>query len=769
MKVKIIRPLWLILPSTKLVNAVAPRFIASDMTAKLGGDIEKKILETIPLKLILNLQFFSGSRVDYDATGHSCTTMLYSADGSRLFSCGTGKDGDSFLVEWNESEGAIKRTYSGLDTTQNHFLAVGEDQQIKFWNMDNNDILTCMDAEGGLSSLPRLRFNKEGNLLAVTTADNGIKILATTAGLRSLRVVEAPSFEALRSPIESAAIKNGVDPMDRNMEKPKTLDDVTDKTKPWQLAEIIDPAQCRQVTMPDNMDAVNKSIFVEENSELGEGLKATANVVPQQWQPNSDAEQGTYVPPALEEDGNMLNMSKSLNSIEEPRVCKTAGICSYVFQIIYQTITFGSSSSNNISNFKEIVGSELIYGFASGDPLRFRRTAGHKDLFYIDDKDLEFKDVIEAPLPKTLLYTSIVCHWLAIEGVQPASPENAPVEVIAAPSDNKKPEQKYDLPVDIKLPVKHILAYRTALCKSKRGGFKDTYPDDLLAPVLRAVADVAAAIKAGFYDIGIGAGLESMTANPVAWEGSVNPRSHIPILRPSIHARRANLTVKFQDLYGFTVEGNVDDVNVLNEVREKVRQQGRVWWALEASKGANWYLQTQISSTLKSSLTFSALGNAVTLKKLIRKGIPPVLRPKVWFSLSGAAKKKSTVPETYYNDLTKAVEGLKSSFYHRVAATARCDNFYQPQLGAAYGNSTAKSPAPPAKIPQDEPVQQWPVGHFSWPTGGRQMADRPSLMGYNIAIPVSILSCFATSTGLVGDRAPWSACKGPGGSAPWWV
>ncbi|XP_028081323.1 uncharacterized protein LOC114282775 isoform X1 [Camellia sinensis] len=49
-----------------------------------------------------------------------------------------------------------------------------------------------------------------------------------------------------------------------------------------------------------------------------------------------DAEQGTYVPPALEEDGNMLNMSKSLNSIEEPRVCKTAGICSYVFQIIYQ-------------------------------------------------------------------------------------------------------------------------------------------------------------------------------------------------------------------------------------------------------------------------------------------------------------------------------------------------------------------------------------------------------------------------------------------------
>ncbi|KAK4397611.1 TBC1 domain family member 2B [Sesamum angolense] len=138
-------------------------------------------------------------------------------------------------------------------------------------------------------------------------------------------------------------------------------------------------------------------------------------------------------------------------------------------------------------------------------------------------------------------------------------------------------------------------------------------------------------------------------------------QAQIPILRPSIHARRANMTVKFQDLYGFTVEGNVDDVNVLNEVREKVRQQGRVWWALESSKGANWYLDAHVSSTLKSSLKFSALTNAITLKRLIRKGIPPNLRPKVWFTLSGAAKKKSTVPDSYYNDLTSAVEDKVTS------------------------------------------------------------------------------------------------------------
>nr|CAB3451503.1 unnamed protein product [Digitaria exilis] len=128
-----------------------------------------------------------------------------------------------------------------------------------------------------------------------------------------------------------------------------------------------------------------------------------------------------------------------------------------------------------------------------------------------------------------------------------------------------------------------VAAYRTPICKAKRGGFKDTYPEDLLTVVLKAVldntkinpsdigdivvgtvlgpgsqranecrmaafyagfpetvpvrtvnrqcssglqavADVAAAIKAGFYDIGIGAGLESMSINSVAWEGQVNPK-----------------------------------------------------------------------------------------------------------------------------------------------------------------------------------------------------------------------------------------------------
>ena len=40
---------------------------------------------------------------------------------------------------------------------------------------------------------------------------------------------------------------------------------------------------------------------------------------------------------------------------------------------------------------------------------------------------------------------------------------------------------------------------------------------------IQAVADVASAIKAGFYNIGIAAGVESMTTDPMGWGAPVNP------------------------------------------------------------------------------------------------------------------------------------------------------------------------------------------------------------------------------------------------------
>lgn len=52
---------------------------------------------------------------------------------------------------------------------------------------------------------PRIRFNKEGTLLAVSTHENGIKILANADGLRLLRTFEGQSrqFDASRAISES--------------------------------------------------------------------------------------------------------------------------------------------------------------------------------------------------------------------------------------------------------------------------------------------------------------------------------------------------------------------------------------------------------------------------------------------------------------------------------------------------------------------------------------------------------------------------------------
>lgn len=128
-----------------------------------------------------------------------------------------------------------------------------------------------------------------------------------------------------------------------------------------------------------------------------------------------------------------------------------------------------------------------------------------------------------------------------------------------------------------------VASVRTPLTKAKRGGLKDTDAIDLLATVykavldqtkvepqaigdvvigsvlgpssqraneariamffagipdsvpvrtvnrqcssgLQAIADVAAAIKAGFYTIGLAGGVETMSSNPMAWEGGINPR-----------------------------------------------------------------------------------------------------------------------------------------------------------------------------------------------------------------------------------------------------
>ncbi|XP_038984116.1 protein TPR3-like isoform X2 [Phoenix dactylifera] len=290
----------------------------------------------------------AGSRVDYTAPGQWCTTMAYSADGTRLFSCGTGKDGTSYIVEWNESEGTIKRMYDGLrkqtmgvvqfDTIKNRFLAAGDEHMIKFWDMDNTNLLTTTDADGGLAALPRIRFNKGGALLAVSMNNNCIKILANADG-QLLLSLENRSYVAARSASESITKAPGISPLatvsalagpsasvaDRGAPvativslngdnrglgevKPRMIDESIEKSKIWKLTEINEPSQCRSLRLPDSLIAAKVPRLIYTNSGLAilalasnavhklwkwpktdrnTSGKATATVPPQLWQPSS--------------------------------------------------------------------------------------------------------------------------------------------------------------------------------------------------------------------------------------------------------------------------------------------------------------------------------------------------------------------------------------------------------------------------------------------------------------------------------------------------
>ena len=68
---------------------------------------------------------------------------------------------------------------------------------------------------------------------------------------------------------------------------------------------------------------------------------------------------------------------------------------------------------------------EPLYGFDYAEHHPFKHAmGGNKEYFYPDDKELELADLVNAPLPRLPVDTTLRSHWLAVEGVQPAIPEN---------------------------------------------------------------------------------------------------------------------------------------------------------------------------------------------------------------------------------------------------------------------------------------------------------------------------------------------------------
>ncbi|CAI8590151.1 unnamed protein product [Vicia faba] len=253
-------------------------------------------------KIRASVYYDKNFQLEYDTPGQCCTTLMYNADGNRLFSCGTSNDGECFLVEWNEDEGAIEKKYSGFrnetagivkfDVVKNRFLAVGVENQIKFWEMDRIDVLTSTDAEGGLPTLPRLKFNREGNLLAVTTDDGGFKILANADSLKYLRDIEES--------IQRIDTNNGL---------------------------IVHPVRYRIVTIPENMGPGNKVVRLRYSNN-GDALLALGSKGVQKlwkWIPNALNPMGMatarFVPKEYRPSSGLLMTHDVLNNCDSAIPC----------------------------------------------------------------------------------------------------------------------------------------------------------------------------------------------------------------------------------------------------------------------------------------------------------------------------------------------------------------------------------------------------------------------------------------------------------------
>ncbi|UKZ93605.1 uncharacterized protein TrAFT101_008516 [Trichoderma asperellum] len=91
---------------------------------------------------------------------------------------------------------------------------------------------------------------------------------------------------------------------------------------------------------------------------------------------------------------------------------------------------------NDVSLALKVLDAEPLYGYDSTRPLRYGEASlgPGQPLFYIEDEEVDFEKLINAPLPRVPRDMNFTAHWLAIEGVQPSIPQN-PTSAELRPQD----------------------------------------------------------------------------------------------------------------------------------------------------------------------------------------------------------------------------------------------------------------------------------------------------------------------------------------------
>lgn len=154
--------------------------------------------------------------------------------------------------------------------------------------------------------------------------------------------------------------------------------------------------------------------------------------------------------------------------------------------------------TQDISQALKVLDVEPLYGYESTRPLRFGEASlgPGQPLYYLEDEEVDFEKLINAPLPKVPRDISFTAHWLAVEGVQPSIPQNpstteARSQELVAKGSNANPALAAISGNDstgFKPQVKHVLSRELILYfdKIKSAILDPSQDDDVLR--LRAAA-----------------------------------------------------------------------------------------------------------------------------------------------------------------------------------------------------------------------------------------------------------------------------------------